>query len=277
MTKKFRTGCCLYNPVVHSELGTQNSELVAMDTSLFEPPAFIKLLANDVRWTLLQSLVNGDHRVQELVALAGQPMNLVSYHLKKLRDEGVVQMRRSEADARDIYYSLNLDRLYEQYQAAGRALHPAFAGVDETPPSVVGGPIRVLFVCTHNSARSQMAEGLMRYLAGARVEAHSAGSHPSGIHPDTITTMARIGIDIGGQRAKHLSEFEAQPFDYVITVCDRAREVCPTFPGAGRQIHWGFPDPTSIDDQAERLAAFEDIAGRLRSRIGYFLTMVTTS
>ncbi|MBC6935589.1 MAG: ArsR family transcriptional regulator [Chloroflexi bacterium] len=248
-----------------------------MDTSLFEPPAFIKLLANDVRWTLLQSLVSGDHRVQELVALAGQPTNLVSYHLKKLREEGVVQMRRSEADARDIYYSLNLDRLHEQYQAAGRALHPAFAGADETPPPAAGDPIRVLFVCTHNSARSQMAEGLTRYLAGARVEAHSAGSHPGGIHPDTITTMARMGIDIGGQHAKHLSEFEAQPFDYVITVCDRAREVCPTFPGEGQQLHWGFPDPTAIDDPTERLAAFEDIAGRLRSRIGYFLTKVTTS
>ncbi|NWG16206.1 MAG: ArsR family transcriptional regulator [Chloroflexi bacterium] len=248
-----------------------------MDPSLFEPPAFIKLLANDLRWTLLKFLVAGDHRVQELAELIAQPVNLVSYHLKKLRDEDVVQVRRSEADARDIYYSLNLDRLYEQYQAAGRALHPAFAETHQMPLATPSDPIRVLFVCTHNSARSQMAEALMRFMGAGRVEAHSAGSHPGDIHPDTITTMARMGIDLGGQRAKHLSVFEAQPFDYVITVCDRAREVCPAFPGAGQQIHWGFPDPTAIDDQAERLAAFEDIAGRLRSRIGYFLTMVTTS
>lgn len=248
-----------------------------MNASLLQPPGFIKLLANDLRWTLLKLLVAGDHRVQELAELMAQPMNLVSYHLKKLRDEGMVQVRRSEADARDIYYSLNLDHLREQYQAAGRALHPAFFTETSAPPITPGGPIRVLFVCTHNSARSQMAEGLMCRLAGGRVEAHSAGSHPSGIHPDTITTMARMGIDIGGQRAKHLSAFEAQPFDYVITVCDRAREVCPTFPGEGQQIHWGFPDPTAIDDPEERLAAFEDIARRLRSRIGYFLTMVTTS
>ncbi|MCU0511113.1 MAG: helix-turn-helix domain-containing protein, partial [Anaerolineae bacterium] len=203
------------------------------------PPEVIRLLAHDVRWRIMQALAAGDYRVQELVNQVQEPVNLVSYHLKKLRAEALVTVRRSEADGRDSYYSLDLDHLREQMQAAAAALHPALA---VAAPATVrpARPVRVLFVCTHNSARSQMAEGLLRSLGQGQVHARSAGSQPAGVHPDALATMQRLGIDIGGQTSRHVDEFAGQMFDYVITVCDRAREVCPAFPG-GQQLHWGFP------------------------------------
>lgn len=130
---------------------------------------------------------------------------------------------------------------------------------------------RVLILCTHNSARSQMAEALLRHESLGRAVVHSAGSQPSVIHPDAIQAMARLGLDISSQRAKDLKTFAGQSFDYVITVCDLAREVCPTFPGAGRALHWGFYDPAAIADPDERARAFDQTAQRLRARIRYFL------
>ena len=241
-----------------------------MPASLSQPPAFIGLLAHDLRWSMLRALTVSDLRVNELVELVDQPVNLVSYHLKKLRADDLVIARRSEADGRDVYYSLNLDRLREQFRAAGLALHPSLVG-DWPSPSPQAEPLRVLFVCTHNSARSQMAEALLRHESQGRTTALSAGSQPATIHPEAIRTMARLGIDISGQTAKPLETFAGQSFDYVITVCDMAREVCPTFPGASRALHWGFYDPATIADPDERARAFEQTAQRLRSRIRYFL------
>ncbi|MEO8393212.1 MAG: ArsR family transcriptional regulator [Chloroflexota bacterium] len=248
-----------------------------MTSQAVAPPEFIKLLAHDLRWNLLKALIPSDHRVQELVTLVHEPMNLVSYHLKKLRDDGVVSTRRSEADGRDIYYSLDIGKLHDLYQTAGASLHPAIAGEAALTLARTLPFQRVLFVCTHNSARSQIAEGLMHHLAGEQVEVHSAGSHPLPVHPDAIRTMDALGIDISGQRAKPLSDFEGRAFDYVITVCDRAREVCPTFPGDGAQLHWGFADPTTISAAKERRRAFEAIAQQLRARIGYLLTSASAS
>src|SRR4249920_2800199 len=108
--------------------------------ALTPPPEFIKLLAHDLRWGLLKALTTSDHRVQELVLLIGQPMNLVSYHLKKLREDGVVTTRRSEADGRDIYYSLDLGKLRTLYQAAGGALHPALASEPFPAPATTAIP-----------------------------------------------------------------------------------------------------------------------------------------
>ncbi|MCI0349155.1 MAG: hypothetical protein L0Z53_06990, partial [Acidobacteriales bacterium] len=193
--------------------------------------------------------------------------------LKKMRADALVTTRRSDADGRDVYYSLNLDRLRELYLAAGSALHPSLGLHPRTGENVAA---RMLFVCTHNSARSQMAEGLMRHLSGGSVETHSAGSQPTQIHPDAIRTMDMLGIDIRGQRTRHLREFEGQAFDYVITVCDRAREVCPAFPTGGEYIHWGFPDPVMVEDADERAVVFEQTAQRLKSRIGYFLITLST-
>ena len=246
-------------------------------TFSLQPPEFIKLLANDVRWGLLKALTTSDHQVNELVTLLQQPMNLVSYHLKKMRDEALVTTRRSEADGRDVYYSLDLNRLRQLFIETEQALHPAMGVMLPTfdPKSLLHQS--VLFVCTHNSARSQMAEGLLRHLSYGRLEVTSAGSHPTAVHPDAIRAMDQFGIDIRQQHSRLLDNFKGQPFDIVITVCDKAREVCPTFPGSGQQMHWGFPDPVSIVDDDERAEAFEFTAQRLKSRIEYFLTTLPTT
>lgn len=241
--------------------------------SLEQPPDFIKLLAHELRWNLLRALVESDHRVHELVAHVQQPMNLVSYHLKRLRSERLVTTRRSEADGRDVYYSINLARLNRLYREAGMALHPALTlkpGA-RVLAGKVQSPLRVLVVCTNNSARSQMAEGLLRALSAGQVEVHSAGSQPSTVHPLAIRTMDRVGIDIRAQYSKHIDRFTGQRFDYVITVCDRAREVCPTFPHGARSVHWGLPDPDSHDDPQQREQAFDETERCLRTRIEYFL------
>jgi ArsR family transcriptional regulator, arsenate/arsenite/antimonite-responsive transcriptional repressor / arsenate reductase (thioredoxin) len=242
-----------------------------------QPPEFIKLLANEVRWGVLKSLANGDHQVNELVTLLQQPMNLVSYHLKKMREESLVTTRRSEADGRDIYYTLDLTRLRELFLEAGQALHPAMSVTLAPFDPTRLLPLRILFICTHNSARSQMAEGLLRHLSHGRLHVVSGGSQPTRVHPDAIAVMTQLGIDIRGQEARSITAFIEQPFDYVITVCDRAREICPTFPGGGQQIHWGFPDPVAIVEESARLEAFAQTARRLKSRIEYFLTTLPIS
>jgi arsenate reductase len=126
---------------------------------------------------------------------------------------------------------------------------------------------RVLILCTGNSARSQMAEGLLRALAGDRFEVFSAGSKPSHVNPFAIEAMRQRGIDISGQRSKHLGEYLDQPFDYVITVCDNAAETCPIFPGKAQRIHWSFPDPAAAQgSDADVLAAFVRVRDDLEAQ-----------
>ena len=112
---------------------------------------------------------------------------------------------------------------------------------------------RVLILCTANSARSQMAEGLLRHLAGEELEVFSAGSQPSVVNPFAIQAMDEKGLDIRNHRSQHLNEFINEPFDYVITVCDRAAESCPLFPGPAKRIHWGFPDPAGVEGHDEAI------------------------
>ena len=243
------------------------------------PLEFLKLLAHDIRWRILLALSRSDHRVEELVKQIKQPHNLISYHLKRLRLQQLVSERRSSADARDIYYSLNLDRFRQMYSETGQALHPAASEPIATPQpqtnTVSESPIRVLFLCTHNSARSQMAEGLLRELGHNKVEVFSAGTEPAGIHPLAIKVMSGRGIDLRTQRSKHLEEYLGQEFDYVITVCDRVREVCPVFPGEPDHIHWSFPDPTAIEgNRKTQESGFEDTARQLTVRIQYLLLMI---
>jgi arsenate reductase (thioredoxin) len=127
---------------------------------------------------------------------------------------------------------------------------------------------RVLFLCTHNSARSQMAEGLLRYLAGDRFEAMSAGTEATHVRPLAIRAMEEIGIDISGQESKTLDRYLQEPFDYVITVCDDANEACPFFPGAQNRLHWSFEDPSWVEgSEEERLAVFRSVRDRIRERI----------
>jgi len=131
---------------------------------------------------------------------------------------------------------------------------------------------RVLILCTGNSARSQMGEGLFRLEGGGVYEAFSAGTRPSSVRPEAIAVMKEIGVDISGQRSKSVEEFAGQAFDYVVTVCDNARDTCPVFPGAAERIHWSLEDPAAVQGgEAERLAAFRRIRDRLRQRISVFL------
>ena len=244
-----------------------------------QPLEFLKLLAHDIRWRILLALSGSDYRVEELVKQIKQPHNLVSYHLKRLKLKRLVKERRSSADGRDIYYSLNLDQFHQLYIQMGQSLHPAMG--EASPQSYAETkntkhpPIRVLFLCTHNSARSQMAEGLLRELGGNTVEVFSAGSEPTTIHPLTIKVMLTRGIDLSANRAKPLEEFVGQNFDYVITVCDQVREVCPVFPGHPEKIHWSFPDPAAIEGhQNTKEKGFEATARELTNRIQYLLLMI---
>ena len=241
------------------------------------PLAFLKLLAHDIRWMILLSLAKSDYRVNELVRLIKQPANLISYHLKSLRQKNLVNERRSSADSRDIYYSLNLEEFRRMFFEAGQVLHPAL-GPEFEARAAVTTPVRVLFLCTHNSARSQMAEGLLRQLGGSRVEVFSAGSEPASVHPLAIKVMSVRGIDLMKHRAKHLKEFAGQHFDYVITVCDSVREVCPMFPGNPEQVHWSFADPAAIEGNPQtQEKGFEDTARELTTRIQYLLLMINRS
>lgn len=133
-------------------------------------------------------------------------------------------------------------------------------------------PIRVIFVCTGNSARSQMAEAVLREQGGDRFEVVSAGVDPRGVHPMTTAALARVGIDISGARSKSVGEFLGQRFDYVITVCDRARESCPVFPGGSETLHWGLDDPVEVEgSDAQRQAAFDRVLVEVGRRINAFI------
>ncbi|MCY4616419.1 MAG: arsenate reductase ArsC [Chloroflexi bacterium] len=137
--------------------------------------------------------------------------------------------------------------------------------------------MRVLFVCTGNSARSQIAEALLRERDGEAFEAHSAGSEPSGLNPLTVRVLAEAGIDIGDAASTHVDVYVGEPWDYVITVCDRARESCPVFPHAGEQLHWSLEDPAAAEgDDATRMAAFRATRDDIRARIDAFVSAVTT-
>lgn len=131
---------------------------------------------------------------------------------------------------------------------------------------------RVLFLCTHNSARSQMAEGLLRHLAGDRFEVASAGTEETRVHPLAIEAMRELGIDLGGHASKTLDAFTGERFDFVITVCDRANESCPIFPGAAERLHWGFDDPSAATgSDAERLTVFRTVRDAIQERLSDFL------
>jgi arsenate reductase len=130
---------------------------------------------------------------------------------------------------------------------------------------------RVLILCTGNSARSQMAEGLLRHDAGERFDVESAGTKPSVLRPEAIAVMRELGIDISGHRSKHVDEFAAQTFDYVITVCDNAREACPVFFGAVKRLHHSFDDPAATEGtESERLGVFRRVRGELRDYLAEF-------
>jgi arsenate reductase (thioredoxin) len=153
-------------------------------------------------------------------------------------------------------------------RAAGRARHAREA------TSMTSGPIRVLFVCTGNSARSQLAEALLGQIGGAEFEAHSAGTEPRDVNPFTVRVLAELGIDWSNAQAKSVAGFLDEPWDYLITVCDRARQICPVFPGEHNSLHWGLDDPAEIEGTDEvKLAAFRATHMELSMRIRPFVEL----
>jgi protein-tyrosine-phosphatase/DNA-binding transcriptional ArsR family regulator len=243
------------------------------------PPQFLGLLAHDVRWQLLSLLAKSDYRVHELVEQTGRPMNLVSYHLGKLRGSDLVHERRSSADGRDVYYSLDLEHMRGLLQEAGMQLHPSLCAQADgsfSPIPASEAPVRVLFLCTRNSARSQIAEGLLRHMGGDGVEAFSAGDEPASVHPYAVRAMAELGIDISRQRAKHKDIFDGHAFHYVVTVCDYARENCPTYANQPSHIHWSIPDPVTAAG-ADDYASFSEAAQTLQERIGHLITRIAAA
>ena len=238
------------------------------------PPPFLRLAGHPLRWRLLSELADSDRRVGELCALTGQPQSLVSYHLGRLRADGVVSSRRSSADGRDSYYRLDLARCGALLSAAGGALHP---GLHMVAPDLkdVQSRTRILFLCTGNSARSQMAEALVVQLSGGTIDAASAGSNPKPLHPNAVRAMRELGIDIAGRRSKHVSRYVNRRFDFVISLCDRVREVCPEFPDRPELIHWSLPDPAGEGDtDEESYPAFQRTATELATRIGFLLQLI---
>jgi len=240
-------------------------------------PAFLQLAGHPVRWRLLSELGRSDRRVHELTGLLGEPQNLVSYHLGKLRETRLVTARRSSADRRDAYYTVDLPRVRSLLAATGAALHPGLrlAPPAPDPAEPEATRARVLFLCTGNSARSPMAEALARSRSGGLVEAASAGSHPKPLHPNAVRVMwDEYGIDLAGRGSTHLDVVAGQRFDRVISLCDRVREVCPELPGPPEASHWSLPDPTAGDAGADDEAtypAFRQVAAELETRIGFLL------
>lgn len=236
---------------------------------------FFKVLADESRLAMVQTLALSDLRAGEIVERLRLPANVGSYHLKQLRSLGLLRDRRSSSDARDIYYSVDLDRLETLYAAAGAALHPGMTpdAHEDSSPATHDRPLRVLFICTHNSARSQLAEGIMRHLGGDRVEVFSAGSDPAEVHPMALALLEEWDIDTSRHTAKSLDQFLDQQFDYVITVCDRVRDTCPTFPGDPQENHWSIADPAAVEDDDERWRAFQEVRRELCTRIRYLLSL----
>jgi protein-tyrosine-phosphatase len=225
-------------------------------------------------------LVRSDRAVSELTELVDESQSLVSYHLRLLREGGLVFTRRSAADGRDTYYAVDLSACQRELHAAGSALHPALrrAPVAPTAPKAEHSrrKRRVLFLCTGNSARSQIAQALLEQMSAGAIDAASAGSSPKPLHPNAVRVMRQRGVDISSNRTKRLDEFVAQRLDMVITLCDRVREVCPEFPSHPQLAHWSIPDPAR-EGTTNRATypAFERTAAELATRIGFLLPVLS--
>jgi ArsR family transcriptional regulator len=232
--------------------------------------SLLKLLADDTRWKLINDLRLSDRQVSELVTRLGLSQNLVSYHLNLLRQGGLVQVRRSDADARVTYYGLDIAALQAGYRQVGVSLH-----LPDIPPDDRLPMVPVVFLCTGNSIRSQMAEGWLRYLSGGRVPVRSAGVRPTTIYPPAVQVMAEVGIDIGYQQSKHIDTISDIRPGLVVTVCDRAREECRPCLDAPVQLHWSIPNPVQLHASPEaQLASLRATRDELRRRVVGLLTLL---
>jgi protein-tyrosine-phosphatase/DNA-binding transcriptional ArsR family regulator len=247
-------------------------------------PAFLRLAAHPLRWRLLGELARSDYRVRELATLTGEPQNLVSYHLRLLRDGGVLTATRSSFDGRDSYYHVDLDRCADLLAGVGAALHPSLRREPGPRAPIVdlrrSPRVGVLFVCTGNSARSPVAEALLRHRTGAHVETASAGTRPKpSLHPNAFRVLHdEFGIDITGRSPRHLDTVAGRRFDYVISLCDKAREACPDFPEHPRRMHWSMPDPaTAAATDRASYPAFQRTAADIDTRIRHLLPVLAAT
>jgi protein-tyrosine-phosphatase/DNA-binding transcriptional ArsR family regulator len=243
-------------------------------TDRAEVPALMQMASHPLRWALLCELAAGDRRVRELTAAVDEPQNLVSYHLRLLRSAGLIAARRSTFDGRDTYYHLDVRNCGRAFADAGAALHPALG------PAVTGKPAAgsVLFLCTGNSARSPIAEALLREKGGGRVRACSAGSHPKPeLHRNAVRVLREMyGIDLGGRRPQSLTAISRRRFDHVITLCDKVREYARDH-GLATTMHWSLPDPSAAGG-SDRVSypEFRRVAKELDSRIESLLPVLRT-
>jgi protein-tyrosine-phosphatase/DNA-binding transcriptional ArsR family regulator len=231
------------------------------------------VLAHDLRWTIVSLLVAGDLRTGEIVARTGQAPSLVSYHLARLRDAGLVSARRSTADGRDSYHVLDLDALGRAVTGLAASIHPGLLakviGGAADPRDGGTGPApqaaQVLFICSGNSARSPMAEGWLNHLGAGQVTARSAGVTPGSLHPLAVAAMAEHGVDISSHRPAPVTAFAGRSFTRVVTLCDRARENCGQLPAASSVAHWSIPNPAQA--HPPDLDAFRATVRELHARI----------
>jgi len=239
------------------------------------PSDFLLLAGHPLRWRLLGELARSDRVVSELTERVGEPQNLVSYHLGKLRDGALVHARRSSADRRDSYYGLDLARVGRLLSATGAALHPGLRLAPPERATPLVDPVRVLFLCTGNSARSQIAEALATARSGGVIRAVSAGSAPKSVHPNALRVMREeYGLDISRCASKHLDGFAAQRFDWVISLCDRVREICPDFPDHPEIVHWSIANPATGDGDDDTYPLFRETAAELAMRIDFLIAQL---
>ena len=239
------------------------------------PPEFLQLAGHPLRWRLLNELARSDRVEHELTGLVGEPQNLVSYHLGKLRESRLVSARRSAADRRDTYYALDLAQVGTLLSATGAALHPGLRLAPVARDGALKSPVQVLFLCSGNSARSQMAEALAKALSGGTIKAYSAGSDPKPLHPNAARVMRKqFRLDLTGHTSKHLGVFAGKRFDWVISLCDRVREVCPKFPGHPETVHWSIANPVTGEPDDVTYPLFERTAAELKTRIGFLLAVL---
>lgn len=234
--------------------------------------SLVQLLADELVWRLVPVLTVGDAHLGDLQTRLAGPADAIADRLTQLEQLGLVRSRASDADPAIHYYHLQVEQLHALVQALVGALHPAFQLTALPEPAPVGPTRpRVLFLCTENSARSQLAEALLRRLSQGTVEACSAGTQPGAVHPRVLKLL---GAEREGLRSKHVDEFAGQHFDYVVTVCDKAREICPSFAGADQQAHWSIADPAAVADSAAQQRAFTVTASELARRIRFLLTFI---
>lgn len=242
--------------------------------ALVLPPA-LSAMNHQLRWQIITYLRYTDLRVSDLGHYLKKDLNAVSYHLRILRKAGLVNVRRSDGDSRDNFYSLNLAAVRDAVRNLDSTLHLSMFTPTPLDTTTEHAELqgRVLVLCTHNSARSQMAEGFIRHKSRGQLTVKSAGTQPTPVNPYAISAMQAYGIDISAHRPNHVDEYLSEHFDVVVTVCDSAREACPTFSNARLTLHWSIRDPSSVRNRSQA-AVFAETAAHLSHRVDSLLVLL---